>query len=343
MYPLKFKPVFQKRLWGGQRLRAVLNRPLPQDLQRTPIGESWELADLPPGTVKADSAGAAPDGSLSSLIANGPLAGNSLHEVWLQFNQKSKMGGGENRKSFFPLLIKFLDAAQDLSVQVHPDEAYARTHPGAALKSEAWYILHADPGAKIYKGVKPGVTQGQFRAALAAGQVEPLLNAIPVRTGDCHYLPSGTVHALGAGLLVAEVQTPSDTTFRVFDWNRLTADGKPRTLHVEEALACIRFGPTPDHPLTNTPGATRLAQCEHFTIDRVELPHNTQRPIPKEMAVWIILQGQGVITVEGHPPTAFARGDTLLLPPAMNAAQVKTIANAAWLEVKVPVHPMNLV
>jgi mannose-6-phosphate isomerase len=345
MYPLKFVPVFQKRLWGGQRLRAVLGRPIGKDLERTPIGESWELADLPLGTVKADSTGAAPDGSLSSVIANGPLAGQTLHEVWTGQNQKSKMGGGENHKSFFPLLIKFLDAAQALSVQVHPDEAYARAHPGAALKSEAWYILHADPGAKIYKGVKPGVTKDQFRAALNAGAVEPLLNAIKVRTGDCYYLPSGTVHALGAGLLVAEVQTPSDTTFRVFDWNRLTADGKPRTLHIEEALACIHFGPTSDKALSGspTPGATRLAECEHFTIDRVEVPHNVQRPIGSDMAVWIILQGQGVITAENCPPTAFARGDTLLLPPGMKGAQVKTIANAVWLEVKVPVYPMNLV
>jgi len=224
-------------------------------------------------------------------------------------------------------------------VQVHPDEAYAQAHPGAALKSEAWYILHADPGAKIYKGVKAGVTKEQFRAALKTGQVEPLLNAIKVRTGDCHYLQSGTVHALGAGLLVAEVQTPSDTTFRVFDWNRLTAEGKPRTLHIEEALACIHFGPSADKALSGSPtlGASRLAECEHFTIDRVEMPHNVQRPLGAEMAVWIILQGQGVITAEGCLPTAFARGDTLLMPPGMMGAQVKTIANTALLEVKVPV------
>ena len=180
--------------------------------------------------------------------------------------------------------------------------------------------------------------QGPIPPALAAGQVEPLLNVINVRTGDCHYLPSGTVHALGAGLLVAEIQTPSDTTFRVFDWNRLTAGGQPRTLHIEEALACIHFGPTAEQPLsgTTTPGATRLAECEHFTIDRVEIPHNTQRPLSVAMAVWIILQGQGVITVENASPTAFARGDTLLLPPAMNSARMKTIADSAWLEVKVP-------
>jgi mannose-6-phosphate isomerase len=338
MYPLKFKPVFQKRLWGGQRLRSVLNKSLPPEMYGAAVGESWELADLPPGTVQADSKGAAADGSLASVITNGPLAGRSLHNVWCEINPKAAPGEAHDAKSYFPLLIKFLDAAQDLSVQVHPDEAYCRDHPGAHLKSEAWCILHADPGAKIYRGVKPGVTKEQFRAALTTGQVEPLLNAIKVQTGDCYYLPSGTVHALGAGLLCAEVQTPSDTTFRVFDWNRLGADGKPRALHVEQALACINFTPPAEERLTNPgePGVRRLAQCDYFTIDRVERARDVQRPIAPEMAVWIVVQGQGVINVEGHPPTAFARGDTLLLPPGMNHALVKTVADAAWLEAKMP-------
>jgi mannose-6-phosphate isomerase len=333
MYPLKFKPVFQKRIWGGQRLRSVLGKSLPAEMYGSAIGESWELADLPPGTVKADSTGAAADGSLASVITNGPLAGQSLHDVWCEINQKAG-----NPKSHFPLLIKFLDAAQDLSVQVHPDATYCRDHAGAHVKSEAWCILHADPGAKIYKGVKPGVTKDQFRAALTTGEVEPLLNAINVRTGDCYYLPSGTVHALGAGLLCAEVQTPSDTTFRVFDWNRLGSDGKPRALHVEEALACISFAPPAEEPLTGTgePGVRRLAQCAYFTIDRVERARDTQRPLAPDMAVWIVVQGQGVINVEGYPPTAFARGDTLLLPPGMKGAVVKTVADAIWLEAKVP-------
>jgi len=325
MYPLKFQPVFQKRLWGGQKLRTVLGRPVPAELQREAVGESWELADLPAGTVKADSAGGAADGSLFSVIANGPWAGKMLRDVWKQ------NGGGH-----FPLLIKFLDAAQDLSVQVHPDAAYAAGHPGAALKSEAWFILHAEPGAKIYKGVKPGVTKEQFAAALQSGAVEPLLNAIKVRAGDCHYLQSGTVHALGAGLLVAEVQTPSDTTFRVFDWNRLTADGKPRTLHIEEALACIDFSPPVEAPLSGSARGTRLAECEHFTIDRVSMGQNQQQALDGEMAVWIVLAGQGVVTCEGFPQVAFARGDTLLLPGGMKNPMVKTIAEAAWLEVRVP-------
>jgi len=329
MYPLKFQPVFQKRLWGGNRLRTVLGKAAPMD---EPIGESWELADLPAGTVKSDSRGAAADGSLSSVIANGAWAGRTVNQAWGE--QKS-----ENRKSYFPLLIKFLDAAQDLSVQVHPDAAYCKAHPGSHLKSEAWYILHADPGARIYKGVKAGVTREQFKAALEAGNVEPLLNMTKVRTGDCHFLPSGTVHAMGGGILAAEVQTPSDTTFRVFDWNRLEANGKPRTLHIKEALECISFEAAAMPRAidgSGSPVATRLAACKFFTIDRVELPQGDTQIVAPEMAVWIVLNGQGVITVDGQANTAFAKGDTLLLPGSMKNPRVRTIAECAWLEVRVP-------
>ncbi len=331
MYPLKFQPVFQKRLWGGHRLRSVLGKPAPA---HEPIGESWELADLPAGTVKADSKGAAADGSLSSVIANGPHAGKSLHQLLQTSDFKLQT-------SHFPLLIKFLDAQQDLSVQVHPDAAYCKAKPGSHLKSEAWYIVHADPGSRIFKGVKTGVTKEQFATALKTGAVEPLMNAIKVRTGDCHFLPSGTLHAMGAGILAAEVQTPSDTTFRVFDWNRLEASGKPRTLHIQEALECIDFAPpAPPQPVViegaGSPVATRLVACDYFTIDRIELPEGDTQIVAPEMAVWIILQGQGVIAVDGQAPTAFTRGDTLLLPPEMKDPRVRTIAQCAWLEVRLP-------
>ena len=341
MYPLKFQPVFQKRIWGGQRLRTILGKALPVELQRDAVGESWELADLPPGTVKADSAGGAADGSMSSVITNGPLAGKTLHEVL--GNSEFRIQNSE--LTYFPLLVKFLDAAQDLSVQVHPDEAYVKTHPDAALKSECWYILHAEPGAKIYKGLKPGVTKEQFRAALENGQVEPLLNAIKVRPGDCHYLKSGTVHALGAGILAAEVQTPSDTTFRVFDWNRLGPDGKPRKLHIEEALSCIHFGPEESaaaggqksHVASLFTTVTRLVTCDYFTLERVRMSQDMEQDIPySEPVVWIVLEGQGVINVEGHPPTAFVRGDTMLLPASMKQAKIKTVTDCAWLEARLP-------
>lgn len=239
MYPLKFRPVFQQRIWGGHRLYQVLGRPVPPALRSVPLGESWELADLPPGAVQPGSAGAAPDGSLSSVIANGPRAGQKLHEV-IGANVAAVLGTGASN-GYFPLLIKFLDARENLSVQVHPDAGYMQTHPGTHLKSEAWYVLAAQPGGKIYRGLKPGVDRDTFRAALGTGRVEPLLNAIVVRPGECHYLPSGLIHALGAGVLVAEVQTPSDTTFRVFDWNRLDAAGRKRELHVEQALEVLRW------------------------------------------------------------------------------------------------------
>jgi mannose-6-phosphate isomerase len=276
------------------------------------------------------------------VIANGAWAGKRLHEVLPNFKSQIsdfKSQISDFRSGYFPLLIKFLDAQQDLSVQVHPDAAYCKAHRGSHLKSEAWYILHAEPGARIYKGVKPGVTREQFRAALEAGAVEPLLNVIRVRTGDCHFLPSGTVHAMGAGILAAEVQTPSDTTFRVFDWNRLEASGKPRTLHIAEALECISFEAAAVPQAiegSGSPVATRLVACEFFTIDRVEVPQGDTQIVSPGMAVWIILQGQGVISAGDCPPTAFARGDTILLPAGMKDPRVRTIADCAWLEVRVP-------
>lgn len=345
MYPLKFKPVYQQRIWGGQRLRTILGKALPADLSGKPVGESWELADLPPGTVKADSAGGAADGSLSSTIAHGPLSGQTLQQVIASRGQEIT-GNAPLNDGRFPLLIKFLDAAQDLSVQVHPDEAYCQKHPDAALKSECWYILHAEPGAKIYKGLKAGVTREQFRAAIEAGAVEPLLNALKVRAGDCHYLQSGTVHALGAGILAAEVQTPSDTTFRVFDWNRRGPDGQARKLHVEQALECISFAPpaaTADaggkksHIASLFTTVTRLVTCEYFTLERIRMVQEYQQEIPySEPVVWMVLEGQGVINCDGAGPTAFTRGDTLLLPAGMKNAKVNTVTDCAWLEARLP-------
>ena len=341
MYPLKFQPVFQQRIWGGQRLRTILGKSPAREFDGQAVGESWELADLPAGTVKADSKGAATDGSLSSVVTNGPMARQTLQGVLREWPEI--MGNVPLNRGHFPLLVKFLDAQQDLSVQVHPDAAYVQAHPEAHLKSEAWYILHAEPGAKIYKGVKQGVTRDQFRTALETGAVEPLLNAIKVRAGDCHYLPSGTVHALGAGILAAEVQTPSDTTFRVFDWNRLGPNGKPRTLHVTEALECIDFSHSGVPAVVGHEGSagTRLVANEYFTLDRVQLGQGQIMKLPAELAVWMILEGQGVVTCNGYGPTAFARGDTLLLPANMKDGAVKTIANCMWLEAKVPVRRMN--
>ncbi len=347
IYPLKFIPVFQQRIWGGQKIRQNLGRPVPRDLYKARIGEAWELADLPAGSVQADSVGAAADGSLSSRIANGPLAKQSLHEVLTQWGP-SIMGHDATAQAHFPLFIKFLDAAADLSVQVHPNQAYAATHPGAHLKSEAWYVLEAAPGAKIYKGVKPGVTRDMFAAALQAGAVASLLQAVPVQAGDCHFLESGTVHALGAGVLVAEVQTPSDTTFRVFDWNRLGPDGKARTLHIQEALDVINFSAPVSAPapkrnyVVDDTAVTELVACNYFSMDRLTIPDGSETLPPDWLAdkpeVWICLSGQGVLETldTGMPALAFAPGETILIPATSRQLRLRVVSASTILRVRLP-------
>jgi mannose-6-phosphate isomerase len=338
VYPLKFRPVFQQRIWGGQRLRALLGKSLPAEMQKGNVGESWELADLPGGTVKGDSTGARADGSLSSEITNGPLVGKTLRDAILRHGAEI-MGDAPLQDGYFPLLVKFLDAQTDLSVQVHPDPRYCASHSGAHLKCEAWYILHAEPGAKIYKGLKPYITREKFREGIESGNVEPLLNAVRVRVGDCHYLPSGTVHALGAGILAAEVQTPSDTTFRVFDWNRLGPDGKPRKLHVDEAMDCINFdgeGAAGPAPMDNTDNSA-LVSCDHFAMERRQIAQAAEQDLQANgPVIWMILKGQGVLLCDDGPPTAFAAGDTILLPARMKNARVRTVASTSLLRVCLP-------
>ena len=345
VYPLKFSPVFQERIWGGQKIRQHLGRPVPRDMYKARIGEAWELADLPAGSVKIDSAGAAADGSLSSRIINGSLAKQSLHEAITKYGPEI-MGRTAGVNSHFPLLIKFLDAAADLSVQVHPNKAYATAHPGAHLKSEAWYVIEAAPGAKIYKGVKPGVTRDMFAAALQAGTVDRLLQAVPVQAGDCHFLESGTVHALGAGVLVAEVQTPSDTTFRVFDWNRLGPDGKSRALHIQEALEVIHFAPSAPTPpqrrnyLVDDAVVNELVSCDYFSIHRLTVPEGSQTFPPEWLnekpEVWMCLSGQGVLEILDAMPLAFAPGETILIPATARQIRLRVVSECTLLRIRLP-------
>ena len=319
LYPLKFEPIYKEKVWGGQAL-PKLGRALPDDAKE-PIGESWELVDL------NESSASGGGGQERSVITNGPLAGKTLHEVIEQYGPTLMGRLRLTAEKSFPLLVKFLDAGQNLSVQVHPSVAYAQSHPGAHLKSEAWYIVDAQPGAAIYKGIQPGVTPQQLREAIDANTdeaVEALMIKVPVKAGDCHYLPSGTCHALGGGILVAEVQTPSDTTFRVYDWGRTD-----RELHIDQAMQCIKFGP-PDmgayekrsHIAGVFTTVTRLVTCEHFRIDRVRMSQEYEQEIPYDQpAVWMVLEGSGQIrlgdsdtSVGGYSPIDFQKGETLLIP-----------------------------
>jgi mannose-6-phosphate isomerase len=334
LYPLKFKPRFVEKIWGGRKLETVLGKAIPVGKS---IGESWELFDFPPGVV--DQGGQ----WVSSEVANGPLAGRTLHSLVEEYGaalhgQVSLLNGNQ-----FPILIKFLDAREDLSLQVHPDEAYARSHPGAHLKTEAWYVMENDPGAKLYRGLKQGVTKEQFRAGIADGSVMDQVKAIEVKPGQCFYLPSGTVHALGAGILVAEVQTPSDTTFRVFDFNRLE-NGKPRKLHVEEAMASIDFsGREPEQRRSHAAGffttVTRLVSSDYFTLEKVRFVEGVQEKVPYDQpVVWMMLEGEAEVRVDGvAEPVRLRKGETVLLPARMKNPVIKTSTDCAWLEVTFPV------
>ncbi len=239
----------------------------------------------------------------------------------------------------FPLLLKYLDARENLSVQVHPSPEYARTHPDAHLKSEAWYVVDAEPDAVIYKGVVEGATRESFEAAVRDGSVADLLVRVPARPGDCHYLPSGTCHALGGGILVAEVQTPSDTTFRVFDWGRTD-----RELHLERALECIHFGPVEEtgcEPGTTTSAgdavARELVDCEHFGVrEWTVLRGGALTPARREVRVLMVVEGEATLRWgDGSVPPLGARsGDTVLLPAALDDAVVEAVSDLKLLEIE---------
>jgi len=222
LYPLTFHPIFKERVWGGRKLEQLYQKPLPPG---APIGESWEVSDRPDDR---------------SLIANGPLAGKDLH--WLVNRHPSELlGATPAQAGRFPLLVKILDAREKLSLQVHPPAARA-AELGGDPKTEMWYIAEAEPGATLYVGLKRGFTRAEFERRLQAGTVAECFHQLQVRAGDAMFLPSGRVHAIGAGLVIFEIQQNSDTTYRVFDWNRVGLDGRPRPLHVAESLASIDFG-----------------------------------------------------------------------------------------------------
>ncbi|MGA3163298.1 MAG: type I phosphomannose isomerase catalytic subunit [Verrucomicrobiota bacterium] len=222
LYPLTFHPIFKERVWGGREIERLYGKKLPPGAS---IGESWEISDRPGN---------------ASVIANGSLAGKNLR--WLMENHRVELLGdakpaNENR---FPLLCKILDAREKLSLQVHPP-AHKAVEPGGAPKTEMWFIADAAPGAELFVGLKRGVTRAEFEKKISDGSVADCFYRIPVRAGDALFLPSGRVHAIGAGLVIFEIQQNSDTTYRVFDWNRVGLDGRPRELHVAQSLASIDF------------------------------------------------------------------------------------------------------
>ena len=328
-YPLIFKPLLKEKVWGGQRL-AGLGKDLPV---QAGIGESWEIADL--GDEVADG---------KSIIANGALAGSTLADLIADHKQQIMGAGKLSADGRFPLLIKFLDAKEDLSVQVHPSEDYASRHRDAHLKSEAWVVIESEPGSVIYKGIKPNVTKEQFAQHIQDGNVVDDLIAVPVRAGDCHYLPTGTCHALGAGVLVAEIQTVSDTTFRVYDWQRTD-----RELHIAEALECIQFGDPQADPKSlvgpiEAAGmrTTELVKTPYFKIERIEALTDAVLPVITSglPVVWMMLSGGGLITPSQASGDSYEAqmpiGTTALMPAELAEAVARLEGGSSLLRITLP-------
>jgi mannose-6-phosphate isomerase len=327
--PVIFTPLHKPRVWGGRRFAELLGRELPEGVR---VGESWEVCDL-----EGDQ----------SVVCRGhaPAIGRSLHELVEEWGA-DLTGRAPLPDGRFPLLLKFLDAREALSVQVHPDEAsVARFAGGARAKSEAWYVVHAKPGAFMYRGLAEGVDADRVREALRTGEVISLLRRVELRKGHGYYLPGGTPHALGGGVVVAEVQTPSDTTFRLYDWDRLDdRTGAPRALHVEEALACLHYGAVDTaaeqraHVASVWTAVTRLVRCPFFQIERVRMVEGVDQDIPhEELVIWMVLEGRARVTYAAGEPVEFGVGDTVVIPAAMRGARVRTLAPAMWLEVTIPI------
>lgn len=307
--PLRFRPHLRPVVWGGRRLGEVLGKPLPG---AGAYGESWEISDHP---------------AHRSVVAEGPWAGTTLRAL-MERDAGALLGTPD--APTFPWLVKFLDACDWLSVQVHPDdESVQRLWPGEGGKTEAWFVIDAAPTARIYAGLRPGVGEKELRVALASGTVAECLHQFHPRAGDCLFLPAGTVHAVGGGVLMAEVQQTSDATFRLFDWNRRDAQGQLRALHVEESLACIDWSAGPVTPVRaagypEAPGSTpaaasirqRLASSPYFTLDYLRQSAPFVCGDADRLQVLVVLHGRGTLETAAGP-TPLAPGDTLLLPAAL--------------------------
>jgi mannose-6-phosphate isomerase len=314
LYPLRFEPGYQYRLWGGRQLAEFLPGPLPNGF----VGEAWLLSD------REDQ---------QSRVADGPLAGQTLGELCTRWPTQV-LGTAAGEFTRFPLLLKFLDAREMLSVQVHPsDEQAAAAGSTDSGKTEAWVVLEAAPDSCIYAGLKAGTTAEDLHRAVARGTVTGVLACFTPRAGDVVLLPAGTVHALGGGVVVFEVQQNSDLTYRLFDWNRVDRAGKRRELQLDQALACTDFSAAPVAPIRPVDG--ELFSCAQFGIRRFEGTVRVDVGAAGTPRVLVCIAGTGALESNGATYPVH-KGDVLLLPAAVGACAFQPGGAATLLEVSLP-------
>jgi len=326
MEPLVFEPYLRPQIWGHRRLGASFGKRLPAE---GTFGETWEISAHPHHI---------------SRVAEGRWRGALLTDLCAD-RANEVFGVHLPTSTPFPLLVKLLDCHDLLSIQVHPtDQIAARLRPGEAGKTEAWVVLEAGPAARIYAGLLPGTTYADLQRHLADGTVDQCLHSFVPRAGACVFLAAGTVHAVGGGVVMAEVQQTSDATFRLFDWNRTGPDGRPRELHIEEALEAIDWSRGPVNPVPPTlitglpPGVhgEHLVTCPYFVMDQFRVAGHWGLPFPERLSIWMVLHGSAELAdVTGEYRRHFQRGETVLVPASAPPLIWKS-GDAALLAVRLP-------
>lgn len=322
LYPMRFEPIFQYRLWGGRRLSNLLSGPMPEG----PVGEAWILSDRD---------------EHRSRVANGPLKGRTLSEL-MEHSYEGLMGKRPKRFQRFPVLLKFLDASMMLSVQVHPGDNHPELIPaGETSKTEAWVVIEAQEGSRIYAGLQPGTTETNLRHAITTGAIVDRLVGLDAKPGEAIFIPAGKVHTLGGGVVVFEVQQNSDVTYRLYDWGHVDAKtGQLRPLQVDQALACIDFkGRTGCEvaPIleTNTPvERERLFDCDHFRLWRLRGTVPFLVGASGEPRVIVCLSGSGQL--DNNALHLVGKGDVWILPAEIGVCTFLPAVEVTLLEIAIP-------
>lgn len=320
LYPLKFEPVLKEKVWGGNALVTRFNKNPTGSLH---IGESWELSAI------ADN---------QSIISNGFLAGNNIGEL-IEVYMGDITGDSIYEKfgNEFPLLIKFIEAREDLSIQVHPGNALAKERHKAYGKTEMWYILESEKGSKIYTGFREGVTKEMYEEALTNGKLADLLNVESVEAGDIFFTPAGRVHAIGAGIVLVEIQQTSDITYRIFDWNRKNSGKEQRELHTELALDAIDFTATGKNKIRKEPALNNtenLVSCEFFNTNILCLNRAVRKEyyLNDSFVVYICIDGEFLIRWDKSSGKV-SKGETVLLPAMIKEVTLEPVREARLLEI----------
>ncbi|AWM12983.1 mannose-6-phosphate isomerase [Flavobacterium sediminis] len=314
-YPIQFEAILKERIWGGTKLKDYLNKPIISEI----TGESWEISTVP-GDI--------------SVVANGDLKGRNLNEIIADF-PKEILGERvlENFGQQFPLLFKFIDAREDLSIQLHPNDELAKKRHNSFGKTEMWYVMQAEEQSRLVVGFKKASNQKEYVQHLENNSLLELLEEIPVKAGDVFFLETGTIHAIGSGVLIAEIQQTSDVTYRLYDWGRVDAEGKSRELHTELALEAINYELTPSKITytANENQATELVHCPYFNTDALPVDGTVKwKSHEGSFTVFMCAEGKVTFTVEGVTYT-YQKGDTVLIPAEISSIVIE--GKATLLEI----------